>query len=236
MIDMGSHTAEFTPPIIQTEDLTRVYQRGHSEVHALRGLSITIKAGEFVALMGASGSGKSTLLHLIGCLDTPTSGKYRLAGREVSTLTKNERAHLRNQLIGFIFQNFNLLPRFSALENVSLPLQYRRAPGDVRRKAEQALEHVGLTQRIHHLPSELSGGESQRVAIARALVADPALILADEPTGNLDSATGKDIMRLLTGLCQEGRTILLVTHDTQISAHAQRTLYMRDGQIVTDGG
>ena len=218
-------------PIIQTENLTRVYRMGHTAVHALREVSISVQAGEFVALMGASGSGKSTLLHLLGCLDTPTSGCYRLEGQEVARLSKNERARLRNQRIGFIFQTFNLLPRLSALDNVALPLLYSGKARQPRPRAAEALERVGLLPRATHLPNELSGGERQRVAIARALVAAPLIILADEPTGNLDSATGDEILRLLTDLCHEGHTILLVTHDQHIAAYAHRRLHMKDGQI-----
>jgi putative ABC transport system ATP-binding protein len=218
--------------IIQTEGLTRVYSMGRSQVHALRGVSISVETGEFVALMGTSGCGKSTLLHLLGCLDTPTSGWYRLEGREIAKLSKNERARLRNQRIGFIFQSFNLLPRFSALENVALPLLYRGKAERAHQRAAEALQRVGLNERAHHLPNELSGGENQRVAIARALVTGPALLLADEPTGNLDSTTGAEIMRLLAELSREGRTIVVVTHDPQIAAYAHRRLHMRDGQIL----
>jgi putative ABC transport system ATP-binding protein len=219
-------------PLIETGGLSRTYRMGTSTVHALRDVTLTIHAGEFVALMGASGSGKSTLLHLLGCLETPTSGRYRLEGREVSALAKDERARLRNHRIGFIFQNFNLLPRLSALENVALPLLYRRESGDVQQRAAQALARVGLAERAHHRPNALSGGERQRVAIARALVTQPAILLADEPTGNLDSATGADIMALLVELSREGSTILVVTHDANIAAHARRRLHMRDGQIA----
>ena len=218
--------------IIRTENMTRTYIVGNGTVNALRGASIEVEAGEFVALMGPSGSGKSTVMHLLGCLDTPTAGRYLLEERDVSTLSKDERARVRNNRIGFIFQTFNLLPRFNALENVELPLLYGRQGGDGNRRALEALERVGLMQRVQHRPNELSGGERQRVAIARALVTNPALILADEPTGNLDSKTGADIMRLLVELCTEGRTILMVTHDANVAAHAGRTLHMQDGEIV----
>jgi len=218
--------------LIETQGLARVYHVGATEVHALRGVDLRVTGGEFVALMGASGSGKSTLMHLLGCLDTPTDGVYRLEGRDVSTLSGVERAQVRNARVGFVFQSFNLLPRLNALENVALPLQYRGHVHNTGQYAAQALERVGLAGRAQHRPAELSGGESQRVAIARALVTDPAIILADEPTGNLDSATGAEIMSLLTGLHTEGRTILIVTHDAHVAARAQRTLFMRDGQIV----
>ena len=218
--------------VIRTENMTRTYLVGNSTVNALRGVSIEVKAGEFVALMGPSGSGKSTMMHLLGCLDTPTAGRYLLEERDVSTLSKDERARVRNDRIGFIFQTFNLLPRLNALENVELPLLYGLYGDDVRKRASEALERVGLILRAQHRPNELSGGERQRVAIARALVANPALILADEPTGNLDSRTGADIMRLLVELCTEGRTILMVTHDAKVAAHAGRILHMEDGEIV----
>lgn len=218
--------------VIHTENLTRVYIVGSSTVNALRGVGIEVKTGEFVALMGPSGSGKSTMMHLLGCLDTPTAGRYLLEERDVSTLSKDERARVRNNRIGFIFQTFNLLPRLNALENVELPLLYGRYPGDVHQRAFEALERVGLIQRAQHRPNELSGGERQRVAIARALVTKPALILADEPTGNLDSKTGADIMSLLVELCTEGHTIMMVTHDANVAAHAGRILHMQDGEIV----
>jgi putative ABC transport system ATP-binding protein len=218
--------------LIETQGLARVYHVGATEVHALRGVDLRVAGGECIALMGTSGSGKSTLMHLLGCLDTPTAGRYRLEDRDVSTLSRAEQAGVRNTRIGFVFQSFNLLPRLNALENVALPLQYRGRVRNTGQCAAQALERVGLAGRAQHRPAELSGGERQRVAIARALVTDPAIILADEPTGNLDSATGAEIMGLLTGLHTEGRTILIVTHDAQVAAHAQRTLFMRDGQIV----
>lgn len=223
-----------TQPLIETENLSRAYQMGTATVQALREVTLTINTGEFVALMGSSGSGKSTLLHLLGCLETPTAGRYQLEGREVSALSKDERARLRNQRIGFIFQNFNLLPRLSALENVALPLLYRRDSSKAQQRASQALARVGLAERAQHRPNALSGGERQRVAIARALVAQPAILLADEPTGNLDSVTGAEIMALLGELSREGSTILMVTHDAQIAAHAHRRLHMRDGQLLAE--
>jgi putative ABC transport system ATP-binding protein len=219
-------------PVIETENLTRSYRLGTTEVRALRGVSVRVAPGEFVALMGPSGSGKSTMMHLLGCLDTPTAGRYVLEGRDVSQLTANERARVRNRRIGFVFQTFNLLPRLSALDNVMLPLLYRGQVADARRRAIEALKHVGLAKRAQHRPTELSGGERQRVAIARALITDPVLILADEPTGNLDSQTGTEIMQLLVGLSTDGRTIIMVTHDATVAAYAQRILHMRDGEIV----
>ena len=219
--------------VIRTENLTRTYLVGNSTVNALRAVSMEVKTGEFIALMGPSGSGKSTMMHLLGCLDTPTAGHYWLEERDVSTLSKDERARLRNNRIGFIFQTFNLLPRLNALENVELPLLYGRRDNDVKQRASEALKRVGLIPRAQHRPNELSGGERQRVAIARALVTNPALILADEPTGNLDSKTGAEIMRLLVELCAEGRTILMVTHDASVAAHARRILRMQDGEMVS---
>ncbi len=220
--------------VIRTEGLTRTYPMGSTVVNALRGVNLTVLPGEFVALMGASGSGKSTLLHLLGCLEQPSAGEYWLEGVEVSSLKRDERAEVRGRRIGFIFQNFNLLPRFSAWENVALPLAYcnGKVKGAAQRaRAMEALRRVGLEPRAAHLPTELSGGERQRVAIARALVTQPAVILADEPTGNLDSTTGTEIMQLLGELHREGVTIVMVTHDPQIACHAGRTCTMRDGYL-----
>jgi putative ABC transport system ATP-binding protein len=218
--------------IIQTENLTRTYTVGSSTVTALRGVNLEVQSGEFVALMGPSGSGKSTMMHLLGCLDTPTAGRYLLEERDVSTLSKDQRAEVRNERIGFVFQTFNLLPRLNALENIALPMLYGRHAGDANRHAFDMLQRVGLGARAQHRPNELSGGERQRVAIARALASNPALVLADEPTGNLDSKTGEEIMRLLVELCGEGRTILMVTHDAKVAAHAGRILQMQDGEII----
>jgi putative ABC transport system ATP-binding protein len=219
--------------LIETQELTKVYHMGSVEVKALKGVSLRVQSGEFVALTGASGSGKTTLMHLLGCLDRPTSGQYLLEGIDISRLSPSARADVRNTRIGFVFQTFNLLPRLNALDNVMLPLLYRRkgAPGDVPARARKALERVGLANRAHHKPTELSGGQQQRVAIARALVTDPAIIMADEPTGNLDSATGEEIMALLRALVREGRTVVLVTHDPAVAAQTQRVLRMRDGVL-----
>jgi putative ABC transport system ATP-binding protein len=222
--------------LIEVCDLWKVYAQDDARVEALRGVSTRIHAGELVAIMGASGSGKSTFMNILGCLDRPTSGSYRLAGTDVARLTADERAAIRNQRIGFVFQSFNLIARTPAIENVELPLFYSAVPrAEQRRKAQAALRAMGLEGREHHLPSQLSGGQQQRVAIARALVNEPQLLLADEPTGNLDSATSTEIMRLFTLLNREqGITIILVTHEAEIAAYAQRVLTFRDGQIVSD--
>ena len=221
--------------VILTHKLTRDYDMGGEVVHALRGVNIQIKRNEFVAVMGPSGSGKSTLMNLIGCLDTPSAGEYWLNSQKVSDLSDDELARIRNKEIGFVFQTFNLLPRASALHNVELPLIYAGLPGRERReKAAQALRHVGLGDRMEHRPNELSGGQRQRVAIARALVNDPSILLADEPTGNLDSATGAEIMKLFEQLHDTGQTIVLVTHESDIAAHALRQIHLRDGVIARD--
>ena len=221
--------------VIEAEGMTRTYRLGMADVRALRGVDLRVASGEFVALMGPSGSGKSTLMHLLGCLDTPTAGNYRLESQDVSRLSGDDRAWVRNTRIGFVFQTFNLLPSLSALDNIALPLLYQGRVRGVHGRAADALARVKLAHRAGHRPGELSGGECQRVAIARALVAEPAIILADEPTGNLDSVTGTDIMGLLAALNAEGRTLLVVTHDAQVAAHAGRVIYMRDGQIVAEG-
>lgn len=223
--------------VIEITKLTREYAMGGAVVHALRGVDLVVHVGEFLALMGASGSGKSTLLNMIGLLDRPTAGQYRLEDVEVFSLSRDDLAMIRGRRIGFIFQNFNLLPRYSTWENVALPLAYRK--GEVRsdeqyKRAMQMLARVGLDRRASHQPMELSGGERQRVAIARALVTDPAVLLADEPTGNLDSATGREIMALLSELHAEGKTIIMVTHDLNIARYASRVCTMRDG-ILTEG-
>jgi putative ABC transport system ATP-binding protein len=223
-------------PLIVARDLTRHYVVGSEVVHALDGVSFSIARGEWVAIVGQSGSGKSTLMNLVGCLDTPTSGTYLLNGADVRTLPDDALADLRNREIGFVFQTFQLLPRATALANVELPLVYRgMARGERRARAEEALRAVGLADRMHHRPNELSGGQRQRVAIARALVGDPSLLLADEPTGNLDTATGEEIMRLFEELHARGHTLVLVTHEPRLAARCPRAIRLSDGRVVADG-
>jgi len=221
---------------IVCQDLWKVYRLGDVEVQALRGVSLTIEQGEFMALMGTSGSGKSTLMNLLGCLDTPTKGHYRLDGRDVASASQDELADIRNRQIGFVFQSFNLIPRTSAMENVQLPLFYRELSlREQRARAADALDRVGLAGRDQHFPSQLSGGQQQRVAIARALVTDPAVLLADEPTGNLDTESSREIMAILVDLNRrDGLTILVVTHDSDVAAYTSRELLMKDGQLVGD--
>jgi putative ABC transport system ATP-binding protein len=221
--------------LIETVDLWKTYMMGQEEIHALRGVSIQIEHGEYVAIMGPSGSGKSTLMNLIGCLDTPSKGSYLLNGKQVSDMNDNELARIRNEEIGFVFQTFNLLPRATALHNVALPLVYAGVPAKARdERARAALERVELTSRVTHRPNELSGGQRQRVAIARALVNNPSILLADEPTGNLDSKTGQEIMALFERLHAGGNTIIVVTHEADVAAFAHRTIYIRDGQVEND--
>ncbi|MGH7836584.1 MAG: ABC transporter ATP-binding protein [Candidatus Binataceae bacterium] len=221
--------------VIQTDELWKTYEMGAEQLHALRGVSIQIMKGEYVAIMGPSGSGKSTLMNLIGCLDTPTKGQYWLAGRLVSELDDDELAYIRNKEIGFVFQTFNLLPRATALHNVELPMIYNGTPAVERLgRAKKALEQVDLASRMMHRPNELSGGQRQRVAIARALVNAPSILLADEPTGNLDSQTGEEIMALFARLHGGGNTIILVTHESDIAAHAHRVIRLRDGKVERD--
>jgi putative ABC transport system ATP-binding protein len=221
--------------VIRTYDLWKTYIMGDQEIHAVSGVDIEIKRGEYVAIMGPSGSGKSTLMNLIGCLDTPTRGQYYISGRLVSEMNDDELARIRNKEIGFVFQTFNLLPRATSLHNVELPLIYSGMPAETRlAKAKAALEQVDLTPRMYHKPNELSGGQRQRVAVARALVNNPAILLADEPTGNLDTATGNEIMGLFERLHTQGNTIVLVTHEHDIALHAHRVIHIRDGKVEKD--
>jgi putative ABC transport system ATP-binding protein len=235
----GSAPTENTErKLIEIIDLTKVYGRGEIAVHALRGVDVVVEHGEFVAIMGPSGSGKSTLMNIVGCLDRPTNGTYKLDGEDVSKLSKNRLAGVRNKKIGFIFQSYNLLPRLTAIKNVMLPTLYngssRMSEKERRERAVAVLESVGLGDRINHRPNEMSGGQQQRVAVARALINNPSIILADEPTGNLDTRSGDEIMQLLKHLHEQGVTIVMVTHDLEIAAYAQRVIYLLDGKIASD--
>jgi len=221
--------------MIELNDITKTYRMGEVDITVLSGVSLRIQKGELVAIMGPSGSGKSTVMNILGCLDRPTSGSYRFENQEVSALTDDELASIRNVKIGFVFQTFNLLPRFTALKNVEVPLIYSGVPAKLRReRAMPMLQQVGLSERMHHKPTELSGGQQQRVAIARALVNHPPLLLADEPTGNLDSRSGDEILKLLVGLNREGVTIVIVTHDQNVAERCNRTIMVKDGQILSD--
>jgi len=223
------------PVVIEIENVTKLYKMGEEIVHALCGVALTVRRNEYLAIMGPSGSGKSTMMNMLGCLDTPTSGKYHFTGKDVSEMSDDELADIRNREIGFVFQTFNLLPRSSSLQNVELPLVYAGlSPAHRREKAMQTLTNVGLGERMSHKPNELSGGQRQRVAIARALVNNPSIILADEPTGNLDSKTGEEIMQLLEELYEQGNTIIVVTHEEDIARHARRIVRLRDGLIESD--
>ncbi|HEY3717375.1 MAG TPA: ABC transporter ATP-binding protein [Jatrophihabitantaceae bacterium] len=239
MASPATVTAPITPiatsPVIELDAVRKVYSTGAMEVEALRGVSLSIEQGEYVAIMGPSGSGKSTLMHILGCLDVPTSGEYRLAGEDVGAMDEIDLAEVRNRRIGFVFQQFNLLASLTAQRNVELPLSYAGVSRERRRRrAREALERVGLGDRVEHRPGELSGGQQQRVAVARALVTDPALLLADEPTGNLDSTASEDVLRLFDELHRQGRTVVLITHEAEIAEHAARVIRIRDGAIASD--
>jgi putative ABC transport system ATP-binding protein len=229
-------TRTSTDPVIELDDVRKVYHTGEIAVEALRGVSLSIDHGEYVAVMGPSGSGKSTLMHILGCLDVPSSGGYRLAGDDVSEMDEIDLAEVRNRRIGFVFQQFNLLPSLTALRNVEVPLAYAGVPREIRRqRARAALERVGLDDRVQHRPGELSGGQQQRVAVARALVTDPALVLADEPTGNLDSVATEDVLRLFAELHEQGRTVVLITHEREVANRAARVIQIRDGAVAANG-
>ena len=231
------HTEHAMNEVVRIENITKIYKMGEETVHALRGVSLSVRQGEFVAIMGSSGSGKSTCMHILGCLDRPSSGRYMLDGVAVENMSKNELAAIRNQKLGFVFQGFNLLSRTTAMDNVELPLIYGHMdPAERRKRALAALDMVGLAERAGHLSNQLSGGQQQRVAIARALAGDPALILADEPTGNLDSHMSEEIMDIFKRLNAQGKTIIMVTHEPDIAAHASRRVTFRDGQIIDDTG
>jgi putative ABC transport system ATP-binding protein len=224
-------------PVIEVRDVSKVFDLGQIQVRALRGVSLRIEAGEMVAIMGSSGSGKSTLMNILGCLDTPTGGRYLIDGVDAGTMDEDDLADLRNRKIGFVFQSFNLVPRTSALINVELPLAYAGLRGAARRRrAERALASVGMSDRLAHQPSELSGGQQQRVAVARALVTNPSLILADEPTGNLDSHSTEDVLAIFTRLNSEGRTVILITHEQDVADHAGRVIRLSDGEVISDSG
>lgn len=229
----GASPSATAPACIEIADLVKVYRMGDQELRALDGISLTIRKGEMAAIIGASGSGKSTLMNIIGCLDRPTSGRYMLNGQDVSRLTDNQLARIRNRGIGFVFQSFNLLPRMSALENVELPLLYSGL-AHAKEHAMEALKRVGLAERAHHEPNQLSGGQRQRVAIARALVTNPTIVLADEPTGNLDTRTGEEIMSFFAELNAQEVTLVIVTHEPEIAAHCGRSIHLRDGKILED--
>ncbi len=224
-----------TPPLLELREITKEYRMGQGALPALRGVDLRVHRGEYLAIMGPSGSGKSTLMNILGCLDNPSTGIYHLGGQDVSRMSEAELAIVRNREIGFVFQTFNLLPRATAIANVELPLVYRGLePRERRRRALQALEAVGLEDRGQHRPSELSGGQCQRVAIARALVTEPRILLADEPTGNLDTTTTRELLALFAGIHRQGNTLVLVTHDTEVAHHAKRVIQMRDGEVVRD--